>query len=112
MLKHIITKECNRKCSYCISKNITQEQLNSITRIDQAYNKCRQDSRSIMLTGGEPTMAYGFKNIVELAKSWFPDVYIVTQNPKALTENFYRKFRSEEHTSELQSLRHLVCRLL
>src|SRR5262245_64296382 len=23
-----------------------------------------------------------------------------------------RKFRSEEHTSELQSLRHLVCRLL
>src|SRR5947199_7867784 len=25
---------------------------------------------------------------------------------------FYRKIRSEEHTSELQSLRHLVCRLL
>src|SRR5262245_13487678 len=24
----------------------------------------------------------------------------------------YRQFRSEEHTSELQSLRHLVCRLL
>src|SRR5438045_6250480 len=24
----------------------------------------------------------------------------------------YLKFRSEEHTSELQSLRHLVCRLL
>src|ERR1039458_5834286 len=24
----------------------------------------------------------------------------------------YRPFRSEEHTSELQSLRHLVCRLL
>ena len=94
MLKHIITKECNRKCSYCISKSITQEQLNSITRIDQAYNKCRQDNRSIMLTGGEPTMAYGFKSIVELAKSWFPDVYIVTQNPKALTDNFYRKFRA------------------
>src|SRR5947199_3174332 len=24
----------------------------------------------------------------------------------------YKRFRSEEHTSELQSLRHLVCRLL
>src|SRR5437899_8749560 len=27
-------------------------------------------------------------------------------------ENFHRRARSEEHTSELQSLRHLVCRLL
>src|SRR5262245_62952327 len=26
--------------------------------------------------------------------------------------NYRRQFRSEEHTSELQSLRHLVCRLL
>src|SRR5262245_64581592 len=30
----------------------------------------------------------------------------------ALDENGRVSFRSEEHTSELQSLRHLVCRLL
>src|SRR5258705_4784435 len=30
---------------------------------------------------------------------------------KAFRRNFFR-YRSEEHTSELQSLRHLVCRLL
>src|SRR5436853_784350 len=29
-----------------------------------------------------------------------------------LTRDEIRKYRSEEHTSELQSLRHLVCRLL
>src|SRR5437899_5462971 len=31
---------------------------------------------------------------------------------RALRRNGRRRFRSEEHTSELQSLRHLVCRLL
>src|SRR5262245_63889028 len=31
---------------------------------------------------------------------------------KEVTARFRREARSEEHTSELQSLRHLVCRLL
>src|SRR5437899_9257647 len=31
---------------------------------------------------------------------------------KLVTEGDLRQLRSEEHTSELQSLRHLVCRLL
>src|ERR1035438_10777028 len=36
-----------------------------------------------------------------------------TRQPKALTEpTASAEHRSEEHTSELQSLRHLVCRLL
>src|SRR5258705_8270679 len=37
-----------------------------------------------------------------------------TRFPRSATRNFKpaRPFRSEEHTSELQSLRHLVCRLL
>src|SRR5437899_9337212 len=33
-------------------------------------------------------------------------------NELALTHQLVTKYRSEEHTSELQSLRHLVCRLL
>src|SRR5262245_63460254 len=31
---------------------------------------------------------------------------------KRMSKNFANGIRSEEHTSELQSLRHLVCRLL
>src|ERR1035441_45182 len=34
------------------------------------------------------------------------------RNPNLATDAFLVHFRSEEHTSELQSLRHLVCRLL
>src|SRR5262245_64314195 len=33
-------------------------------------------------------------------------------NPAFVAETFSDDMRSEEHTSELQSLRHLVCRLL
>src|ERR1035441_10999178 len=33
-------------------------------------------------------------------------------DPRAYTDRLNDLFRSEEHTSELQSLRHLVCRLL
>src|SRR5205814_3651907 len=36
----------------------------------------------------------------------------VTANPAAKREEQQHTDRSEEHTSELQSLRHLVCRLL
>src|SRR5205814_9888200 len=39
------------------------------------------------------------------------DLDITANEPRVLA-NLRRRFRSEEHTSELQSLRHLVCRLL
>src|SRR5262245_62904477 len=39
-----------------------------------------------------------------------PDV--VPQTPVGRLEAMEKRVRSEEHTSELQSLRHLVCRLL
>src|SRR5262245_63603500 len=43
----------------------------------------------------------------------FTALYITAFNLGALLFTFIeRAFRSEEHTSELQSLRHLVCRLL
>src|ERR1035438_6463063 len=35
---------------------------------------------------------------------------IVVRSPKPLVMAFWEDIRSEEHTSELQSLRHLVCR--
>src|SRR5262245_62841573 len=37
---------------------------------------------------------------------------MLTRRPSKLTIRVYAGSRSEEHTSELQSLRHLVCRLL
>src|SRR5205814_3826875 len=39
-------------------------------------------------------------------------VWKLWHDQPGLSQRFEGKFRSEEHTSELQSLRHLVCRLL
>src|SRR5258705_3240196 len=44
------------------------------------------------------------------SQSHFTPSYQCHQTPLALMQ--HTKQRSEEHTSELQSLRHLVCRLL
>src|SRR5690625_6692438 len=42
-----------------------------------------------------------------------PGGYFIYDNTKRLHEDFFREdIRSEEHTSELQSRGHLVCRLL
>src|SRR5262245_64065019 len=38
--------------------------------------------------------------------------HLTLGNPEVLMNNRIDSARSEEHTSELQSLRHLVCRLL
>src|SRR5262245_40405885 len=42
----------------------------------------------------------------------FPPGFHVLAPPKWLNSSTGQIIRSEEHTSELQSLRHLVCRLL
>src|SRR5258705_3415692 len=53
-----------------------------------------------------------FRSLFRILVPWFP-IYIGNQNPQMCTGRVYPSFRrSEEHTSELQSLRHLVCRLL
>src|SRR5205814_7709061 len=49
-------------------------------------------------------------NDIDGLPSWVPDWSTIT--PVAFGTCTLGIFRSEEHTSELQSLRHLVCRLL
>src|SRR5258705_12128132 len=46
-----------------------------------------------------------------LARSW-PGLLLQVPSISSLLKGVYNPKRSEEHTSELQSLRHLVCRLL
>src|SRR2546425_2671001 len=43
---------------------------------------------------------------------WRPVLYQLSYGPKLLRRGWLTGIRSEEHTSELQSLAYLVCRLL
>src|SRR5262245_63089962 len=77
-------------------------------------------------TSGNDTITFGVTGTIELGVTAFPplNTSVAIQGPGAsrLTVNgggtshciiaVGSAARSEEHTSELQSLRHLVCRLL
>src|SRR5437899_8410411 len=63
------------------------------------------------------TLAFQFPGAVQPRPSRIQSVATVPQAQRAPTSyspmlGFWDAIRSEEHTSELQSLRHLVCRLL
>src|SRR5947199_6665517 len=50
--------------------------------------------------------SHGGKNGLEMARN------LRSRGPISVAQQLLKLQRSEEHTSELQSLRHLVCRLL
>lgn len=84
MLKHILTSNCNRKCSYCIARNIHQEQKADLKIVEEVYKSLSQNHKEIMLTGGEPLMARHIVEITELARKHFSKIYLTTQNELAL----------------------------
>src|SRR5258705_8669597 len=53
-----------------------------------------------------------FEDEIKFSTTQTGDVFYVTVKYEEDFSQFFNPPRSEEHTSELQSLRHLVCRLL
>lgn len=83
MIKHIITLDCPRSCSYCINRNLSVKEYSgrfykSLTnRIYYILSQCHD---SIMITGGEPTLSDKFSISIILAKRYFKKVFLTTQN--------------------------------
>src|ERR1035438_5054548 len=64
-------------------------------------------------TGRAPSpMRRGLKPNHILGRRYVPHRARALPDEKGIETGFHSTHRSEEHTSELQSLRHLVCRLL
>jgi molybdenum cofactor biosynthesis enzyme MoaA len=86
MIKHIITTDCSRSCSYCISKkiNIKQADYKQLIELPALYDKLSQQHDSIMITGGEPTQANLFDYYYYLARACFKKVFITTQEETLL----------------------------
>src|SRR5262245_64546080 len=69
-----------------------------------------QDAKVIAVQYSITAMSIG---MVALVLSWLMRLQLGFPGTFSFIDpNEYLQFRSEEHTSELQSLRHLVCRLL
>jgi len=86
MLKHILTTRCPRQCSYCITKNVKIKEYYSLFKVSEAYSYAieREGSKSIMLTGGEPTIYKYFDEVLRIASLMFKEVYLTTANPEIL----------------------------
>lgn len=90
MLKHMLTTECPRRCSYCITRNINVEQNKSIFAMSFLYEKLQQlGHHSIMLTGGEPTCDPDFYMKAHIAKKIFEQVHVTTQNREMINGSHY-----------------------
>jgi organic radical activating enzyme len=84
VLKHILTNKCTRKCSYCITRNVHEEQETDLSRVEVLYRSISNLHPDIMLTGGEPLLADHFCDIADLAGKNFNRVFLTTQNEMAL----------------------------
>ena len=85
MLKHMLTSECPRKCTYCVVKNINRNQTRNLNKVSDMYEAFRlRGHDSIMLTGGEPTRAEDFDDLYRMARVNLSHVHITTQNQKLI----------------------------
>lgn len=82
MIKYLITSECNRKCEYCITKNIHQKECEDCEKIIDVLMQFRNEH--IMITGGEPTLSENFGFITMSAKMINKHIYLTSQNPEVL----------------------------
>lgn len=87
MLKYMLTNKCNRKCEYCITRNIHCEEELDLEKVQKILWKLRiEGQEDIMITGGEPSLSKQFETKLLIAGLIFFRVYITTQNKKLLKE--------------------------
>jgi organic radical activating enzyme len=96
MVKHIITTECSRRCSYCINRNVKIEDCRNMKHYDHKlqslYSHLSKTHDSIMLTGGEPTLSPIMWTALNIAKSRFKEVHLYSQNPEVLHKDIYAEY--------------------
>src|SRR5262245_16076244 len=123
-LRISVTDRCQFRCTYGMPREVfgrglvllpreqllTFEELARLARIFTGLGV-----RKLRLTGGEPLLRRDLDKLVAMlaAIDGVQDIALTT-NGALLARNAAALaaagLRSEEHTSELQSLRHLVCR--
>src|SRR3989441_12410806 len=114
-LRISVTDRCNFRCVYCMPRevfdaNYTFLPHSAILSFEEIARLARifvgLGVEKIRLTGGEPLVRRDLHRLVAMLKELDVELTLTT-NGTLLARN-----RSEEHTSELQSLAYLVCRLL
>ena len=85
MIKYMLTTRCNKKCQYCITKNVKVTDEPDLTRIFFMLRTLhKKGHKDIMLTGGEPTLHDNFEGIATYANAVGMNVFVTSQNPDIL----------------------------
>jgi organic radical activating enzyme len=74
-----ISSECNRKCPLCPSTTSPRSSTLSIGFIERLFARLEGQTRGLLLSGGEPTLAPIFPEVLSLARRHgFVDIAVVT----------------------------------
>ena len=74
-----ITTNCNRKCELCPSTNSPRSSTLDIGFIERLFARLQGETRGLILSGGEPTLAPTFPEVLRLARvHGFSEIAIVT----------------------------------
>lgn len=80
-IKHLLTRRCHVGCLYCLEKNVTAEEIESVQMISDMYHTLHNEGyRVIDLTGGESTMHKHFVEISGIACDMFDEVHLYTSD--------------------------------
>ncbi len=74
-----LTSVCNRKCPDCASTTNLPSYSLETKFVERLFSLLEGQTRGLLLTGGEPTMAPNFPEILRIARRYgFIDVVVVT----------------------------------
>lgn len=74
-----ISTECNRRCPLCPSTTSPRSSTLSLSFIERLFARLKGQTRGLLLSGGEPTLAPIFPEVLRLAREYgFIDIAIVT----------------------------------
>jgi len=74
-----ISTECNRRCPLCPSTRSPRSSTLNLGFIERLFARLQGQTRGLLLSGGEPTLAPLFPEVLRLAREYgFIDIAIVT----------------------------------
>jgi MoaA/NifB/PqqE/SkfB family radical SAM enzyme len=100
-----ITSQCNRNCQNCPSSRSHEHHYLELDFIERLFSSLQGQTKGLLLTGGEPTIAPSFPQVVQMAKKFgFKEIAVVTNGSLLGEKRVYNALI--EHVSTIRVSMH------